>query len=662
MSKTSCKILPVIIGIIFILAIIFFFDIYSSQIGFRVQADERSVSDIHERGRLKNEMPEIKFGKSITNLKSKFSKSDKLACSVSSILDTNVFNQTTEFTLNKEKNILTYKKENYPIKMVNITENLFDIKIKKKKNLLGLRSFYLLEISALYTEDDIYSTLAILSTNVFYKMLINELAKKEELTYLRTNLVKLKHRHKLSLCVLQEDIDKLMLENNNKREGIIFKNYYPLKVLQDKKSPKTEKQKLLLEKLHTNFLTGKIAAYKIFDIKKFTKYHNIMEKLANQYNDFLSYINPHEFYLYFNPITGLIEPIGFSIVESKETPKNIIDIFSNITPKDLKRKKDSSLIPGWFDIKEINPYFKKDFKGFEFIKEISRKNIIKIKSGTWNIANDLIIPQNNIVIADKGTKLNLINNAKIISFSPIRFKGNQDSPIIIDSKDSSGGILILNTDKKSLLQHVTFKNLANPKISGWEQKGAITFYESDVDIKNCNFIGNKNGDDYLNIFGSNFSIIDSKFQNTFADAFDADFSKGIIKNTIFQAIRNDAIDTSASDIKISNIIINKAADKAISIGERSNIKLKNITIENSNIGIAGKDLSIVKAKNIKIINCEIGVTAFQKKAEHGPAKIYLEKLITKNLSTDYLLEKDSELFINKHKQKVNAKKLRKKLY
>jgi len=40
-------------------------NISSSQIGFRVQADEQSVSDIHGQGRLKNEMTEIQFGKSI---------------------------------------------------------------------------------------------------------------------------------------------------------------------------------------------------------------------------------------------------------------------------------------------------------------------------------------------------------------------------------------------------------------------------------------------------------------------------------------------------------------------------------------------------------------------------------------------------------------------
>jgi len=39
--------------------------LYSNQIEFRVQSDERSVSDIHERGRLENEMSEIPFGKRI---------------------------------------------------------------------------------------------------------------------------------------------------------------------------------------------------------------------------------------------------------------------------------------------------------------------------------------------------------------------------------------------------------------------------------------------------------------------------------------------------------------------------------------------------------------------------------------------------------------------
>ena len=69
----------------------------------------------------------------------------------------------------------------------------------------------------------------------------------------------------------------------------------------------------------------------------------------------------------------------------------------------------------------------------------------------------------------------------------------------------------------------------------------------------------------------------------------------------------------------------------------------NVTIENSEIAIAGKDLSIIHGKNLKIINTKLAFTAFQKKSEYGPSTIFVESVDFKTVETRYLIESTSSM-------------------
>ena len=66
-------------------------------------------------------------------------------------------------------------------------------------------------------------------------------------------------------------------------------------------------------------------------------------------------------------------------------------------------------------------------------------------------------------------------------------------------------------------------------------------------------------------------------KNTKSDAFDGDFVEGIVKDSNFINLGNDAIDVSGSDIKITNVTINKAGDKGLSAGDK--VKFRQIDRE-----------------------------------------------------------------------------------
>jgi hypothetical protein len=124
-----------------------------------------------------------------------------------------------------------------------------------------------------------------------------------------------------------------------------------------------------------------------------------------------------------------------------------------------------------------------NYHKFDFLRVDSKAKTITIKPGYWKITENVIIPSGFTFICNRGVQLDLTNSAKIVSYSPCYFVGTEANPIIIQSGDSTGqGFIVLKAGEESKLEHVIFDNLGALKQGGWELTGAVTFYESPVEI------------------------------------------------------------------------------------------------------------------------------------------------------------------------------------
>lgn len=283
---------------------------------------------------------------------------------------------------------------------------------------------------------------------------------------------------------------------------------------------------------------------------------------------------------------------------------------------------------------------------FRFLRFDENSEKIYVEPGNWTVDRDLTIPKNHLLVCPEGVSLDLINGATILSYSPVHFFGSQEYPIKIHSSDSTGqGLVVLNAKETSLLEYVIFDNLSSPSKSGWNLTGAVTFYESPVRIRGCQFIGNRS-EDGLNIIRSHFVMNNSIFKNTFADAFDGDFVTGEMNNCSFIDCGNDGIDVSGSIVELNNIFMNGLFDKGISIGENSKATLNNIEIENTEIAVASKDMSEITIDQIAISRSRIGFLVFQKKPEFAGAMISVINSTLSNIETPFLVEENSLLTID----------------
>ena len=272
-----------------------------------------------------------------------------------------------------------------------------------------------------------------------------------------------------------------------------------------------------------------------------------------------------------------------------------------------------------------------------------------LEKGNYTLKEKIYVPEGKVVLFRAGVNLDLVKEASILSYSKVHLKGKKNLPINIYSSDrSANGFNVFQTEGKSTIEHTVFSGLNTLNFDGWQLTGAINFYEADVSIHSTVFKDNQ-CEDALNIIRSDFTVTNCQFLNIYADAFDSDFCKGKLSNSIFDGVGNDAIDFSTSQIDISQCRIRNITDKGISGGEESSLNIWDCEISKCTIGIASKDLSIVNVSKTSIEECEYGFVALRKKTEYGPAKIIAKSVSIKNCSIKHLIEHSSELILNKRR-------------
>lgn len=257
--------------------------------------------------------------------------------------------------------------------------------------------------------------------------------------------------------------------------------------------------------------------------------------------------------------------------------------------------------------------------------EVIGDSVVQFHSGEYETRDNILIPPGYTVRFDAGVKINMLGKAKFISKSPVMLLGNEESPIEFYSEDkSANGFTVLQADGRSVLKHVIFREFNTLNYNNWTLTGAVTFYESDVNIDHVNILNN-HCEDALNLVRSRFTIKNAHISTTAFDGFDADFCTGYIENSRFTKTGNDAMDFSGSEIGVRNCIIEASGDKGISAGEQARIHVYSTTINGAVIGIASKDLSVVKVDEVNLQKAQTGFAAYKKKPEYGPATIYVKK-------------------------------------
>ena len=251
-------------------------------------------------------------------------------------------------------------------------------------------------------------------------------------------------------------------------------------------------------------------------------------------------------------------------------------------------------------------------------------NTVLLGPGHLILDEDLIIPQDKVLIIHPGTILSLNKGVSIVSKGKVVMNGKINEPIKIlrNKKKQPWGAIILQDkgSSNSLLNNVVIDGGSSDTYFNINYSGMINVYGSDNFTLNNSIIKNNLlSDDLINIVYGNANINNTYFHNCFADCIDFDYTNSTLNNINIITAGNDGIDFMSSKSLLSNIHIYNTSDKSISIGENSKIFLKNSEIKKSLIGIAVKDDSLLNINNTIISNCSKGIFSYKKNWRYNNA-------------------------------------------
>ena len=130
---------------------------------------------------------------------------------------------------------------------------------------------------------------------------------------------------------------------------------------------------------------------------------------------------------------------------------------------------------------------------------------------------------------------------------------------------------------------------------------------------------------------------------------------------MFKNIEGDGLDTSGSKVLISNSNFETIKDKAISVGEKSFVTIKNVKINNSGFGFVSKDGSVIEGSDIRILNSKkADIAAYRKKYFYDGGKINVKNIFVDNKKI--FIQNDSIALIDNRKIKTTKFNSKKKFY
>lgn len=319
----------------------------------------------------------------------------------------------------------------------------------------------------------------------------------------------------------------------------------------------------------------------------------------------------------------------------------------------LEERGKSSLVFPWpYEEREAhvgNPIARDaNHSSFKFIEEEPETGVITIPKGNWTVDRDLVIPGGRRLEVEPGATVDIRNDAKVICYSPVFFRGTAEEPILVHSSDtSSQGVLIIGaSEERSLMEHTTFRFISRSKEFGWGVTGALVLYETPVDFRNVAFIGNREGDDFLNVIRADFTMDQVLFKDIKADAFDCDFCTGVVANSSFVNVGNDGIDVSGTRIRVSHVTMDGIGDKGLSAGEGSDMEAQYVSIANAEIALTSKDRSRLVISDSEVARSRIGFAIFEKKSEFGPAFVRADRVKIDGAELPYAIEKNSGFILD----------------
>lgn len=286
-----------------------------------------------------------------------------------------------------------------------------------------------------------------------------------------------------------------------------------------------------------------------------------------------------------------------------------------------------------------------------FLSFDRESNEIVVAKGQHLIDQSISVPAGLGFRVSAGTTLRFGPKCQIVVRGACSFGEPGGEEVLLTAASAKShwrGVFVQASRAKCEWHNVTTRNTSGVSVAGLSLTGGVTFYQANLRMSQSRF-ETSTAEDALNLVECEFELTDTVLQNTRSDALDSDFSKGSFSGGGLFHVGGDGLDFSGSEVAIDGTQFRNVNDKAISAGEVSEVRVRNVEISESGTGIASKDGSFVDVADSVITNIShIAVMTYVKKREFGPGKATCTKLTLRECKRNFISQSGSSLTVDGH--------------
>jgi len=287
------------------------------------------------------------------------------------------------------------------------------------------------------------------------------------------------------------------------------------------------------------------------------------------------------------------------------------------------------------------------------LMSVDDNKVIRISPKLKWLEKVLIIPKAYSLRIPAGASIDLGEGVSIVAYGPIFMEGNSLNPILITSSARGHGLLVLNSAQESKFSHCTFQNFKARHKGIQITEGGLSFYDTKMSFKNCNFENSKSKD-AINLIETDYIFQQCNYVNINGDGIDANNSIGSIETASFKNIGKDAIEVSGGSLDMESIIIDQANGNGVNVSWNVKVEiLKSLSITNSKQGTSASELAELQVENITLNNVKKGFVLFQKLASYGSAKVTVNSFKMNKVDKLHIIDQKAKLILNNQTMVAN---------
>ena len=253
--------------------------------------------------------------------------------------------------------------------------------------------------------------------------------------------------------------------------------------------------------------------------------------------------------------------------------------------------------------------------------------------GEVAVTGTLSVPDGLATVIEAGTTLLLGPGAGLILHGDVRAEGRAEAPIIIRSADPArpfGTFALLGRRwllPKARFAHVRVEGGVGASGPRTHFTSAFALHGVDLYLRDCAFVEGR-ADDGINFKNTLLDVQRLRIVGSRDDAFDCDFCRGKVRDSVVERSGGDGFDFSGSDVELRDNRVEGCADKGFSIGEDSRGTIHGALVRRCITGLAAKDLSVVHVASGTFEDIQVGFAQYVKKPSFGPSSLQVDPGVT----------------------------------